>query len=88
MQNMEKVIDKIPGHKYYSKMDCSKGFWQIYLTDSSKPLTALETPQGLFHFKTMPFRFVNAGLCFRRLIRKVVHGVQNVDGFVDYVDFH
>ena len=26
MQNMEKVIDKISGHKYYSKMDCSKGF--------------------------------------------------------------
>ena len=46
MPNMEESINRMSGHKYYTKMDLSKGYWQIGLTMRSKPLTAFETPSG------------------------------------------
>ena len=29
MPNMEEVINKLSGHKYFSKIDLSKGYWQV-----------------------------------------------------------
>ena len=59
--NMEEVIIKMSGHKFFTKMDLSKGYWQVSLSERSKPLTAFETPSGLFQFKTMPFGLVKFG---------------------------
>ena len=64
MPNMEEVINRISGNKFFTRMDCSKGYWQVCLPDNCKHLTAFETPQGLFQFKTMPFGLVNSGLRF------------------------
>ena len=75
---MEEVINRMSGHKFFTRMDCSKGYWQVGL-----PLTAFETPKGLFQFKTMPFGLVNSGATFCRLMRQVLANVPNVYSFVD-----
>ena len=67
MPNMEEIINRMSGHEYFTKMDLSKGCWQVGLTERSKPLTAFETPRGLFQFRTMPFGLVNSGATFYRL---------------------
>ena len=64
MPNMEEVIKRMSGHKFFTKMDSCKGYWQVGLPDNCKHLTAFETPKGLFQFKTMPFGLVNSGLRF------------------------
>ena len=83
MPNMEEGINRLSGHKYFIKIDLSKGYWQVELTEESKPLTAFETPRELFQFKTMPFGLVNSGASFCRLLRIVLQGLHNVDSFVD-----
>ena len=83
MPNMEEVINRMSGHKFFTRMDCSKGYWQVCLPDNCKHLTAFETPQGLFQFKTMPFGLVNSGATFCRLMRQVLATVPNVDSFVN-----
>ena len=83
MPNMEEVINGMSGNKFFTRMDCSKGYWQVCLPDNCKHLTAFETPQGLFQFKTMPFGLVNSGATFCRLMRQVLANVPNVDSFVD-----
>ena len=83
MPNMEEVIIKMSGHKFLTKMDLSKGYWQVSLSERSKPLTASETPRGLFQFKTMPFGLVNSGATFCRLMRIILSKLPNVDSFVD-----
>ena len=72
MPNMEEIINRMSGHKYFTKMDLSKGYWQVGLTERSKPLTAFETPSGLFQFRTMPFGLVNSGASFCRLMRIIL----------------
>ena len=83
MPNMEEVINRMSGHRFYSQMDLCKGCWQLGLSKRSRPYTAFETPRGLFQFKTMPFGLVNAGASFCRLIRIVLQGLRNVKSFVD-----
>ena len=74
---------RMSGHRYFTKMDLCKGYWQVPLSDHCKVLTAFETPKGLFQFKTMPFGLVNSGATFCRMIRRILDGVPNVDSFVD-----
>ena len=83
MLNMEEVINRMSGHRFYSQMDLCKGYWQLGLSKRSRPYTAFETPKGLFQFKTVPFGLVNVGASFCRLIRIVLQGLRNVDSFVD-----
>ena len=64
MPNMEEVINRMSGHKFFTKMDCCKGYWQVGLPDNCKHLTAFETPKGLFQFQTMPFGLVSSGATF------------------------
>ena len=64
MPNMEEVINRMSGHRFYSQMDLCKGYWQLGLSKRSRPYTAFETPKGLFQFKTMPFGLVNVGASF------------------------
>ena len=83
MPNMKEGIIKMSGHRFFTKMDLSKGYWQVSLSERSKPLTAFETPRGLFQFKTMLFGLVNSGATFCRLMRIILSKLPNVDSFVD-----
>ena len=83
MPNMEEVINRMSGHRFYSQMDLFKGYWQLGFSIRSRPYTAFETPKGLFQFKTMPFGLVNAGASFCHVICIVLQGLRNVDSFVD-----
>ena len=83
MPNMEEIINRMSGHRFYSQMDLCKGYWQLGLSKRSRPYTAFETPKGLFQFKTMPFGLVNAGASFCCLVGIVLQGLRNVDSCVD-----
>ena len=62
--NMEEVINRMSGHRFYSEVDLCKGYKQLGLSKRSRPYTAFETTRGLFQFKTMPFGLVNVGPLF------------------------
>ena len=83
MSDAEAMFAKLAGHTCFSRLDLSKGYWQVPLTESSQPLTAFQTPQGLFQFCKMPFGLVTAPATFCRLMRKVLHNMTNVDNFID-----
>ena len=68
---------------YLTKIDLSKGFWQIPMSEASKPLTAFSTEKGLYQFKVMPFGLQGAPATFSRLMRKVTNGLPNVVNYLD-----
>lgn len=81
----DEMYAKFAGQKYFSKIDLSKGYWQIKLTESSKPKTAFRTSKGLFLFMVMPFGLVTSPATFSRLMRKVLFEIKNVDNFIDEI---
>ena len=53
------------------------------LTESSKPLTAFQSPKGLSKFRVMPFGLVTASATFSRLMRLLLQGMENIENFID-----
>jgi hypothetical protein len=83
MPTTEDIFAKLQKDVYFSKMDFSKGYWQIPVAKEDIPKTAFVTPEGNYHFLKMPFGMVNTTATFNKLMRKVLVSVQSVDNYVD-----
>ncbi len=77
MPRVDKIIDRLGGANYISKVDLTRGYWQVPLTEVSKEKTAFTTPFGLYHFNTMPFGLHGAPATFQRLMDQILRGTQD-----------
>ena len=84
----EHIFSSLSEARYLTKMDLASGFWQVPLSETTKPLTAFSTRYGLYQFRVMPFGMVNAPGCFSRLMRTVLQGIDNVSCFIDDILVH
>lgn len=87
MPDVEAIFSSVSGSKYFSKMDLTKGYWQIPMASNSQAYTAFSTPQGQFEWKVMPFGLKTAGAVFSRMMRKLIAALNdpNVQNFIDDV---
>ena len=81
--DQEEMMSKLHNGKYFSKLDLTKGYWQIPLDDKSKALTAFRVPSGLYQFKYMPFGLATAPLTFNKIVRKLFKGMKQVITYFD-----
>ena len=72
MPRVEEVIEGIGKARFISKLDLSKGFYQVQLTDAAMEKTAFTCHKGAFHFTRMPFGVKNAPACFQALMQQVL----------------
>ncbi|XP_078000810.1 uncharacterized protein LOC144453400 [Glandiceps talaboti] len=83
MPNPEELLARQAKGCYFTKIDLTKGYWQIPLTDEAKEKTAFLTPDGLFQFRRMPFGLVNAPASFCRVMRVLLSGMEDVENLMD-----
>ena len=88
MPDPDEIFAKLANDKYFTKIDLSKGYWQIPLQEAAREKTAFVTPDGLFQFCTMPFGLVNAPATFSRMMRNLLRGMSCVDNFIDDILVH
>ena len=69
--DVEQLFTSLHDKRYHTKIDLSKGYFQIRLAETDRPKTAFRTPQGLFQFKRLPFGLVTAPCTFARMMRKL-----------------
>ena len=74
--------------KYYSKIDLSKGYWQIPVVEEDIEKTAFITPDGTYDFLRMPFGMKNSGATLVHGMRKILAGMNNVDSYTDDLIIH
>ena len=77
MPDADALLAKLSGHKHLSRLDLSKGYWQVPLSSHD----SFSNPMGLFQFTKMPFGFVTAPATFCRLRCEILYNVSNVDNF-------
>jgi hypothetical protein len=80
LPRIEDLIDKIGKAKYLTKIDLSRGYWQVPMDEESIPISAFVTPHGQFQWKYMPFGLRNAPGTFQRLVRQVLKGLERFTG--------
>ena len=88
MPNQEMVIGKLGASGYFTKIDLSKGYWQIPIKKEHRYLTAFQTEMGLRQFRVMPFGLNKSGAVFCRMVRELLQGLPNVESYIDYLTIH
>ena len=88
MPNQEMVIGKLGASGYFTKIDLSKGYWQIPIKKEHRYLTAFQTEMGLRQFRVMPFGLNKSGAVFCRMVRELLQGLPNVESYIDDLTIH
>ena len=88
MPTAEELFQKLSGDRYFSKVDLSKGYWQIKIPEADVPKTAFVTPDGHYEFLRMPFGMVNSGATLKKGMKKVLQGLKNVEYYWDDILVH
>ncbi|KAL9958151.1 hypothetical protein ACROYT_G035126 [Oculina patagonica] len=88
MPTAEELFQKLNGDKYFSKIDLSKGYWQITIPEEDIPKTAFVTPDGLNEFLKMPFGMVNSAATLKRAMKRLLKDLPNVEFYWDDILVH
>ena len=67
---------------YFSKLDLSKGYWQIPVVEEDVKTTFV-TPDGNNEFIRMPFEMKNSGATLIQGLRMLISNLENVDSYID-----
>ena len=88
MPTTEHLFQKLSGDKFFTKIDLSKGYWQITIPEEDIPKTAFVTPDGSYEFLKMPFGMINSAATLKRAMKKLIKDLDNVDFYWDDILVH
>ena len=88
MIKADDLFQKLSGDKYFTKLDLSKGYWQIPVKKEDIHKTAFVTPDGHYEFIKMPFGMVNSGATLVRGMRRLLGDLKGVDSYIDDILIH
>ncbi|KAL7828552.1 hypothetical protein SRHO_G00321860 [Serrasalmus rhombeus] len=84
LPSVDQSLAMLSNSKVFTKLDARSGFWQIPLTNESKPLTTFITPFGRYFFNRLPFGIVSAPEHFQR---RMLQLLENYDGVICHADY-
>ena len=74
MTTLDEILEKVGDSGCLSKLDLSKGFYQIGIEEGSRNKTAFISPFGKYSFSRMPFGLRNSPAVFQRTMEEVLRG--------------
>lgn len=83
MPTSETFISKLKGAVMFSKVDLSRAFHHVPLTERSRVLTTFMTGEGLMRFTRLTFGMNAAPEIFQRIMEKMLDGLEGVIVFID-----
>ena len=66
---VDTLFAELSSAQLFTKIDLSKGYWQIPIKPEDRPKTAFATHLGLYQFTRMPFGLLSAPAVFARMMR-------------------
>ena len=64
---IEDLVDKVGHAHFLTKVDMTRGYWQVPLDEDSVPVSAFVTPSGHFQWRFLPYGLKGAPTTFSRL---------------------
>ena len=88
MPSIEDTFAQIGSSNLFTTLDLLSGFWQVPLKPEARKLTAFTVGNRHMEFLKMPFGLSGSPSTFVRLMRKVLHGLDNVLVYGDDLLIH
>lgn len=88
MPNSETILAEEGQDRYVSKLNLSKGYWQLPLRQEDREKTAVFTRHWLFQFRVIPFGLVTAGASYSSMMIMLLDGMDCVVNYVEDVSIH
>jgi len=85
LEDVRTVLDWLGSKKVLTTMDLKDSFFQVRLAESSRPLTAVRTPEGLLQYTRMPQGLRNSPGTLQRVINETL-GDWKGSSALSYVD--
>ena len=82
------LFRKLSQDKYFSRIDLSKGYWQINIPERDRHKTAFVTPDGLYEFLKMAFGMVNSAATLKHGMKKLIDDLDSVGYYWDDIIVH
>ena len=79
------TLAKLTGAKFFSRLDANSGFWQIKLSERSRPLTTFITPWGRYCFNVLPFCISSGSEKLQKCMNQILQGLEGVECNIDDV---
>ena len=83
MTTAENLFQKLGQCQFFSKIDLSKGYWRTPVANENIHKTVFVTGYGRFEFLRTPFGMKNSGATLVRGMRKLFHGLDHVESYID-----
>jgi hypothetical protein len=81
----EELLNRLGGHRYFTKLDLKSGYFQIRIQEADKEKTAFITQDGLWEFNVLPQGVTNGPPTFQRVMNNLI-GTGRWDFVVVYLD--
>ena len=86
LPRIEDSLDCLDGATIFTSLNLQSGYWQVELTEASRPLTAFTmAPLGFYECVQMPFGLTNAPATFQHLIESCL-GEMHLKWCIIYLD--
>ena len=83
LPNINDITSFLDGAKVFSKLDLTKGYYQIPMAPKDIPKTAVTTPFGTFTFNYSCFGLRNAGATFQRTMDVILGNLPFCTVYID-----
>lgn len=87
--DQEALFAKLSNAKFFTKIDMTKGYWQIGIKEGCRQYTAFQAGGRLYEFRRMAFGLKNAPATFNKMMKRLFgHRKDAVFFFDDLTIFH
>ncbi len=85
LPKVDTTLAQLVGATIFTKLDTNSGFWQVPLSEESRPLTTFLTPIGRFCFNKLPFGLNSTAEHFQRKMKELLADILGVLVHVDEI---
>ena len=78
LPKVDETLAQLSDATFFSTLDANSGFWQIPLSEESRPLTTFITPFGRYWFNKLPFGISSAPELFQNCMNTILKGLEGV----------
>ena len=79
----EELFATLAGGMKFTKLDLTQAYTQVLLDDTSAGYVSINTHQGLYKYKRLPYGVASSPAIFQRLMENIFQGIPNMVVYID-----